>query len=529
MTLLNGFIARARRVVLILALLFLPAGAILAESGGIEVKSLVVNRVNIYAAPEAAGNPVYRLVNRFHRTTRQNTILRELNVSPGDVLHPDEVAELERNLRRLNIFASVSVRLVDDGTLEVSTRDRFSIIAGANGSFLGGVGEVGFTIGERNLLGSGDSASLSLRRNTADEIRGVFSYRDLHWLKAQQTALYRVGATEEGEFLQLQFSRPVKYRTDRSQWTAQVESVGQDIDYYEGGLSVVQVPEQRTVFGATYRWRSPGPTVSTRGIHLRFGNYDYDDVRGSQADSIEQPQDNSQILLSALLSREKTTQHRKVTSLDTLRFVQDLQFGVVRELRFGARVKRESSGRSTVRPVVSGSFVASTELKQNTFGKLAASFSTEVIEDKPSTNTSVGLKLYTRFSQRSTLAMRLDYRYADQDRILPTQYTLGESNGLRGYANSLLSGNRMLRLNVEQRYDLQRKLGFLDVGLVSFFDTGWMAPETDRTRRSGGVGVRLGSTALLGRAVIRMDVAFPFDADEVSPVYSAAVGQMFTF
>ena len=87
----------------------------------------------------------------------------------------------------------------------------------------------------------------------------------------------------------------------------------------------------------------------------------------------------------------------------------------------------------------------------------------------------------------------------------------------------------MVRFNLEQRYDLQRKVGFLDVGVIGFVDAGWVTPEADRLRRSAGLGVRLGSTALLGRALIRLDVAYPFDTDNPAPVFSAAVGQVFSF
>lgn len=511
-----------------------PAAVFADNQQGTVITSLVVNRVNIYSAEEAGTNVAYRLLNSAHRTTREQTIVRELGVQPGDVLQRKDVEALERHLRRMDLFASVVVQLITEGdtagTLIVNTRDRLSIVAGADGSFTGGVGEVGVTLGERNLFGYGDNVSLSLRRNTADELRGVFSYRDLHWLNARQSALYRVGATEEGEFLQLRFSRPFKYPADRTSWTTQIESVGQEIDYYEDGLSVVQVPQQRHVLSGNSLWRQVKSGITTRrGISVLLGNYTYDPVTGSQAASIDQPENNTQLLVSSVLGRARQSQHRKVTGLDTLRFIQDIRFGWSSELRIGARFRVNESGDTSLLPVVSGSLAGSRQLHRHGFAKLTAGFSAELVEQGASTTAALGAKYFRQFTPQMTFATRVDYRQADTDGELPVQYTLGEANGLRGYANRLLSGDKMLRVNIEQRYDLQRKVGFLDVGLIGFVDAGWVTPESDRLRRAAGVGLRLGSTALLGRAVIRLDVAYPFDVDDPAPVYSAALGQVFTF
>ena len=113
------------------------------------------------------------------------------------------------------------------------------------------------------------------------------------------------------------------------------------------------------------------------------------------------------------------------------------------------------------------------------------------------------------------------------------QYTLGEGNGLRGYANRLLAGNERLLINLEHRVALDRRLGILDTGLLGFADIGWISRPNgeEQFKRSAGVGLRLGSTELLGRNVIRIDLAYPFDddAEKHEPTLSVAVGQVFRF
>jgi hemolysin activation/secretion protein len=501
---------------------------------GVEVSALVVNRVNIFPRENAAANPASRLINRLHYTTRRETIVRELGVSMGDKLNSDDIAVLERNLRALNLFASVSVQMRTNdnatGTVVVNTRDRFSLVGSADGSFVGGVGEVGIVVGENNLRGLGDSVTLSLRRNTADNVTGMVSFNDLHFGASDRTAQYRFGATEEGDFAQVVFSQPFKTATDRSAWSTKFERVEHEIDYYEGGRSVAQIPEMRFVFNAQWLRRLyTGNRADRRGWFFQFGDHAYESVQGSQANSYAQPSDNTQLLLSTILGREAQTSHREATGFDTLQFVQDLNFGFYRELRLGARVKRRDSGITHLTPVVSGSFSGSRVVADDTYGKLSLRLAAEAFDDGLETTATVGLKLYRRLSTSAVLAARVDYSHAENTTVIPTQYTLGESNGLRGYANRLLSGDQMLRLNLEHRVDLQRRVGFLDVGLIGFVDAGWVAPEPDSLKRAVGVGLRLGSNALLGRSVFRMDVAFPLDGDETDPVFSAALGQVFTF
>jgi len=80
-----------------------------------------------------------------------------------------------------------------------------------------------------------------------------------------------------------------------------------------------------------------------------------------------------------------------------------------------------------------------------------------------------------------------------------------------------------------------RRVGPLDIGAVVFADAGWLGDfnrSLSRVGSSVGVGLRIGSNALLGGAVFRIDLAAPLDAINSEshprdPVISMALGQVF--
>ncbi len=522
------------------------------ENDQIEVTSVFVNRVNIFAPEVANQVAVYRAANWLHRTTREKTILRELGVSVGDRVGVQDIAEFERVLRRTDLFASVSVTLqpAKNGKateLHINTQDRLSIVAGASGSFLGGVGELGFTLGERNVAGLGDSLLFNYTGNSENEIRGSLSYSDLHFINKDQRALYQVGRTEEGNFYRVRFQRPFKSRLGENAWSIGAESVERDIDFFENGVSVVQVPEERLALDISRVWRKPTDQRSLRrGVVFQYVDLAYQATRGVQADTIDRPADTTQFYAGFLLAHDTVTEYRKVSSLDTLKFTQDLTLGSVAELQVGLihtdysntipNRGQSLAPRADVR--LARSFAAGQDSLLRFSMNGSAVFNdisggdNPLGDNRPWSVTAAARWFNTSFKSH-TLATRLDYTFAESDSDVPVQFTLGENNGLRGYARRFLSGRERARLNIEDRIDLDWRLGVVDVGLIGFFDAGWVADEdgASELRRSAGFGFRFGSNVVLGANVIRMDIAVPLDDDEENndPTLSISVGQVFGF
>lgn len=522
-----------------------------------------VNRRDIFDAEgdDTAIRHAYRAIDALHVTTREKTILREIDLAPGQQLTDTEVAELERNLRALGIFASVTVKLVPlnerSAELHINTRDRLSIVFGASGSFLGGIGELGFTVGERNVNGSGDRLLLSYSGTTDGQLRGAVAYDDIHFVDNKHTAAYSAGRTEEGRFYHFKFSRPFKTRASTLSWSVKGERVGNEIDYYENGVSVAQIPQKtESLILEGYRRRNAGAAVGhgfprylRYGTVLRFDQKRYQPTTGLQPDLVTAPLDNTKVFAGALLAVSRESRFEKARRIDALRFTEDLSFGYSAEILAGVNRTNDSDNVSDTEPAVFvdaqyafGSLrpraatdqAAGSRWPAQTFGKVSFSGNSNLQRGGDrSWSAGVTLKLFNRSLQSHTLASRVSYVTSDRGDDLRTEYTLGENNGLRGYAARQFSGSNRLRINLEDRVFTGWRLGALDVGALVFVDAGWAGDDTSRLslKSSAGVGLRVGSNALLGADIVRLDVAYPFNPvdGESRLSVSLSLGQVFSF
>ena len=120
-------------------------GAVAADAPATEptlrgrLRTIRVTTGDIFDEKTKAERPLAALVDALHWTTREEVVRRELWFAEGDVVDSSMVAELERNLRALGLFAEARARLVPtevagEVDLEVTTRDRLSITFGGGAS-----------------------------------------------------------------------------------------------------------------------------------------------------------------------------------------------------------------------------------------------------------------------------------------------------------------------------------------------------------------------------------------------------------
>ena len=144
-----------------------------------QLGQVIINNRNIFDKNAARS---YQLINSLHRVTRDHVIRREVWLKTGDQFNREDLAEIERNIRRLDLFARVSIKMQPSADqpqltdLIINTFDRLSLVANAGGSFLGGIGEVNFSVGDKNLLGLGHELLFGYSENTEGELLGSVSY-----------------------------------------------------------------------------------------------------------------------------------------------------------------------------------------------------------------------------------------------------------------------------------------------------------------------------------------------------------------
>ncbi|MEZ6015906.1 MAG: hypothetical protein R3F49_12380 [Planctomycetota bacterium] len=527
-----------------------PAGAVLKSTltddpaklqvwtlGAIEVRTR-----DIYSPEEVERSALARLLNATHRRTREVVVQRELWIGPGQPIRGVDAEELERNLRATGLFAEVRATLhptEQEGVVDllVETEDRLSLAIGASGSVVGAVSSLGTTVSESNLLGYGDRATIGYSENSDGEFRGVLSYRDRHFLGSWVTASAQVGRTEEGDFASLGLERPFKYLSDDDSWRVNAGTSNSAIDYYEAGASVAEVPQSRDSFEtAVFRRYGPAERRWTLGLRARHDAIGVGSARGPAAATIDVPGDADTTFAGFSFGHRRLLGFRKVEALDTLGYIQDLSLSAGFDALIGATYRVEEGESDALQPTFSlGSHVA-LEPFIDTFVAARIDGSARV-EAGEARGWAVGADL-TAFELSfapQTFAAHLAYNEAFEGDALPVQLTLGEDQGLRGYPTREFTGDRVLRLNFEDRIDLHAAIGTFRFGGVVFFDAGWIEDRGEglgAPLTSTGLGLRIGSDALFGPRVLRIDFSIPlsaFDGERYDPLLSISFGQVFGF
>ncbi len=525
-----------------------PLGASLdIESEAEVVEHFVLNTVevdtrDIYSEAEAEKNFLARTLNATHWTTRVAVVRRECWLRPGRAYTSADVEELERNLRATGLFAAVSARLRPTDVpgvadVIVETKDRLSLSLGASGSFVGDVSSVGTAVSESNLLGMGDRISVSYTENSEDEFRGAFSYRDRHVLGSWVTGNVQVGRTEDGDFAALSVERPFRYLADLWSWQIGGSTTTNVADYFEAGEIVAEVPNERDAFDV-FAARRFGPPERSWTVGLRSAHEDitYGAAEGPAAGTITVPGDTTSTLLGVELGHRRIFGFRKVQGLDTIDFVQDLALSMGFTALVGARYRVEDGVGDAVQPTFSLAQRLAFSPANDTYVSLAIDGRARTEEGElEGWSTGLDLSMFELALRPHTLAFRLSYDEAFEGQGLPVQLTLGEDSGLRGYPAREFTGGRIVRINFEDRIDLNARIGSVQFGAVVFADVGWVEDRGQgfgRPLRSAGIGLRLGSDALLGPRVVRIDLSIPLDevdGQEFDPLVSISLGQVFGF
>ena len=512
---------------------------------------VMVTRGDIFTA-ERAETGIGRLINATHRTTQQAVIEREIWRSKGEEVNQAFAEELERNLRSLGLFADVVVKLVpssdpnagpDVRDLHVNTRDRLSLGGGAGASFVGAAASGNASLSESNVLGMGDRLRFSYRENDFGESRGNVSYFDRYVAGTWTSATLQAGRREEGNAFGLSFDRPFRFLEDKMAWNLSASTSGIDQDYFAANETVAEVPLDVTRLSASVRWRT-GTSMKfwTRGLTARYTDFNYFGARGPAAAAVRVPGDTELLFAGGTLGWTELTEFREVTGIDTIQYVQDIQLGTVASFQAGAVYRDEqiggqgqtAAGQST-QPLVIVNLARTLAIGATRYASAKLNGHVRIDDgDTPGWRADFDFRAFDLSFHPHTLGLAVSYSEVEETENLPIQLTLGESSGLRGYPNRELTGQRVLSINFEDRIDLDARISAFDIGAVVFGDAAWIGnrgSDFEGPFTSAGIGLRVGSTSLLGRNILRLDFSIPFDevnGQSFDPLISATLGQVFS-
>jgi hypothetical protein len=212
-----------------------------------------------------------------------------------------------------------------------------------------------------------------------------------------------------------------------------------------------------------------------------------------------------------------------INFIDRFERVEDFNLGNEFNIRYWYAAEALGSDRDTF--ILNASDSDGFRLSPTSFVRAEIGSGTRIEEEGfDNTLLHLGMKYYNvlgakylwgSYVGKHTLAANISFDFAeDLDR--DSQFTLGATDGLRGYDDRTFTGNKRVVLNLEDRFHVAEDvLKLVNVGGAIFTDIGGATEdELDDLASDGiyadvGIGLRLGFLRATGSGLVRIDLAFP--------------------
>lgn len=492
------------------------------EADGARIGELQFNALRLFdVGGRDQDSALFRLANRLHVRTRDQTIADQLLFGKGDPYDASAVAESARILRSTRYLRDASIRPMayHDGRvdLEVTTQDVWTFNPGLSFGRRGGENSAGFELEELNFLGMGAQLGLGYKSDPDRQSTALF-YRDPQLGSSWWDLSTRYSDNSDGRLAGFALLRPF-YSLD-ARWAAGLElsddrrvdsryDLGERIDRYQTRARLASAHwgfSKGLVDGWTRRY----------SFGLTYDAQQFDDAPGA-APAALLPASRKLVYpwvaAEWVQDRYSTTRNR-----DQIDKTEDYALG----WRLRARLGHASAATGADRDAVIFAASASTGFEPSARQSLLLAAETSGrLEGGEVANGSLTaeLRYYFRQSPRRVFFMGLSAAAGsnlDADR----QLLLGGDNGLRGYPLRYQAGSKTWLFTAEQRmFSNWFPFQLFNVGGAVFFDMGQalghdpLGSEPRGLLRDVGFGLRFGNNRSALGNVLHVDFAFPLDRD----------------
>jgi outer membrane protein assembly factor BamA len=483
----------------------------------------VLDKLNVFDLSDPEENKwLYRLANRFHITTRDKVITKQLLFRSGDKYVPRIVDETERILRGNRYFYDASIKPLqrENGVVDITviTRDVWTLTPELSLSRSGGENRTKFGFEELNLFGRGQAVTVA-RTDNVDRESTSFEFSDRHLGRSWVSASLHIADNSDGHSNLLSAKRP--FHSLDARWSAGSSIIDDERRsvLYRLGDEAAEYRHERLFVSAFGGW-----SAGLKQNHVRRWTYGvtYDDNLFS---AVPNP------TLPAAIPVDR----KLVYPFFGLEIVEDRyakssnrdQIGKTEDFLMGTRL-------STTLGWSDQDFGANTDAVlywasvSHGFGSidrnallLAVSASGRITNgDTQNTLATLSARYYSHQSRKRLLFATVDTTLGD-DLDLDNPVQLGGDSGLRGYPLRYQSGDAKILLTVEQRYFTDwYPFRLVRIGGAVFFDAGrtWgenpLGGSSLGWLRDIGLGLRFATTRSGVRKIVHLDIAFPLDGDQ---------------
>jgi hypothetical protein len=529
------------RAIAITSLLLGTAGPSSAQVVEVLPPAPVIDRVditteNVFSEEEIRKNWIFRLMNGIRFDTRPGVVRKELLFGPGSTLDSAQLAETERNLRRLRIFRRVDVDTVtrnDSLLVKVKTRDAWSTQPIFSFSFSGETltGRVGLS--EQNLFGTGNQAKVAWRKSVdRNALELETRFRRVFGSQIDVSGLY-FGLTD-GDVGAWYVGDPWRSAEDRRE-------IG-----YGGDISNRRIPRYRVLSESVtdttmYRYRGFGHTVSF-GVAptARSGRYTRLIVEGAIRNDRFLFEDDTASVLAPPDSVKGWIGGRVETRSDRFEVFQYLNGFSQEDVNLSPHASAgirlapaafgyDRDGIGLIGTAGTGARTGPVYLRVDL--RANALFTTVGVD---SGRVVVNLSAAAKPARKHAILLGA-YGGILENPPPGSEFDLGFEPAPRSFDPHSFVGTKAVSGTVEYRWYLwDSLLGLFGLGIAGFLDYGgaWYPDQESRWGGNVGIGLRTGSARGSGAGTGRIDFGYRFGPDvsgSGGDRWALSLGTGFTF
>ena len=510
------------------------------DASAIRVGTIRIESNDVFTPDEASRGWFYRAANSIHLPTRTSFLRKQLLFQEGDVLNIAQLAETERNLRALPFIksASVTASAPHDGVSDVLvvTQDAWTTEPGGSFGSKGGRTTYSFEFQETDLLGTGRSLSFSYDKGTERTTRSVV-FQDPYVFRPFWRSKVLLADNSDGRQRQFEIARP--FYSFRAPWSADalVSRLAEEDKIYRDGRTFSAFQHERHETLVSYgralesgEFRAQRLTGGIDFMHDAFN------VLPGKPDGVIPGRRDFRYVFATYELIENAYETLNYVNRDS----RYEDFNLAPRLFARVGVSPVALGAPVNSAFVEGQWSGGIRIDDDAFAQTDVDAQSRFASGPENTIVSLFAGYVRRFRlsrmpQTFVARIQVDRGWRlDQD----VQFEASGATGLRGYRLHAMTGNKRILVNVEQRFFSEREyLQLFSPGAVVFVDAGEAAPPGtplafSRLKADAGVGLRIAIARAGGNNILRIDVAYPFQADargRRGPLVSFSSSQAFSF
>ncbi|TVS13883.1 MAG: hypothetical protein EA417_15935 [Gammaproteobacteria bacterium] len=497
----------------------IPATAAPEFEAPVRIGRITTERLQIFDLDDPAeDNWLFRMANRLHILSREQTVLEQLQFASGERYDAEALRETERILRERTWLFDARVvpvqRCNDTVDVKVVTRDVWSLVGTGDLDRAGGDTAVGVGIQEVNLLGRGERLGV-LYTDGVDRSGPGFFFIDDYFLGGPAALTLRGAKLSDGGQFFMDLRKPFRNLDDRLSYGVEWQFDQRDQPLFDAGTRFARF-EQRHIrlrqFVAASTGRYQG-AVQRWTLGLEFEDFSFDRTDGPlQPEQLAEDRRRTWPFLRYEYIEDDFDSGLR---LDFKQRPADVYLG----LRYGVTLGYAPNllGADASRMMVRGDVRNAHRLTDGWFVSWEGDVDATLRSGDTSENlfARAGIETHYRHHEQFGFFASLQGTYA-RNLTPDRQLLLGGDNGLRGYPARFQDGDRSVVLRVEERFfSNANPFRLLLIGAAAFVDVGrsWFPGDANDSTSgwltNAGVGLRIGNTRGSGRFLLHIDLAVP--------------------